>query len=136
MDEGELTNRVVKVPKTKRVGKHFYKPQDPLVSVAAMLISLPPCMSLFDPNLLAVSFPQGSATLVLLSPAQPVLQAPSRLIRQPPACQDSQSPGLSPVPLHLNLHLHLFEINSPELSLRPTAQTHTALSPESNPPSD
>ncbi len=119
----------------KRVGKHFYIPQHPLGSVAAMLsCSLPLCTSLFDPNLSAVSFPQGSATLALLSPAQPVLQDPSRLIRQPPACQHSQSPGLSPVPLHLNLHLHLFEINSPELSLRPTAQTHTALHPPNQPP--
>ncbi len=91
-------------------------------------------MSQFDPNLSAVSFPQGSASLALLSPTQPVLQAPSRLIRQPPACQHSQSPGLSPVPLHLNLHLHLFEINGPELSLRPTAQTHTELCPPNQPP--
>lgn len=110
----------------KQVEKHFYKPLHPLAFVAARLIqSLPFRTSLSDPNLLAVSFPQGSATLVLLSPAQPVLQAPSCLIRQPPACQHSRSPGLSPVPLHLNLHLHLF--NGPELSLRQTAQIHTAI---------
>lgn len=120
------------------VGKHLIQTTGPsgFCTSYVDLLSLPPCMSLFDPNLLAVSFPQGSATLVLLSPAQPVLQAPSCLIRQPPACQDSQSPGLSPAPLHLNLHLHL-SINSPELSLRPTAQTHTALClPNQTSPSD
>lgn len=49
VDKRVLTNGVVKVPKTKRVGKHFYKPQDPLVSVPAMLICTlfhPVCLSL------------------------------------------------------------------------------------------
>ncbi len=108
----------------------------PLVSVAAMLscslfLSV---QSQFDPNLSAVSFPQGSASLALLSPTQPVLQAPSHLIRQPPACQHSQSPGLSPASSPSQPPSpSLWNQRSWTVTQTYSSNSHRALSPESTP---